>query len=257
MFNITGEKQDFIGEDGLLHCAKCGTPKQFRLLGSTLPVMCSCEEKRYNDEQRALADMQQRVRIDRMRQVCFDEPHLLGWTFAHDDGGGSLMQTARNFAERFAEMPKGLLLYGGLGCGKSYGAASICNYLLDSGISCRMLTTAALIAGYSSAIDKAAFLDDLNRAELLVLDDLGAERSTDYAKEILFEAVDVRYRSGRRLIVTTNFTAEQIKDKGSRTMSRILDMCHPVQCTGADRRRAAAVADAATMNELLGIGGKP
>lgn len=79
------------------------------------------------------------------------------------------------------------------------------------------------------------------QADLMILDDLGAERSTEYAIEQLYAIVDQRYRSGKPLIVTTNMTLEQLKNGPElgrrRIYERVLEMC-PYRCrfTGPNRR---------------------
>ena len=81
----------------------------------------------------------------------------------------------------------------------------------------------------------------VSEPDLLVLDDLGAERSTEYAIEQLYAIVDQRYRSGKPLIVTTNMTLEQLKNGPElgrrRIYERVLEMC-PYRCqfTGPNRR---------------------
>jgi len=68
-------------------------------------------------------------------------------------------------------------------------------------------------------IDKSKYINNLNRKELLIIDDFGMERDTDFAAEHIFNIIDGRYRSGKPLIITTNLNIsaltnpETIKDK--------------------------------------------
>ena len=88
---------------------------------------------------------------------------------------------------------------------------------------------------------KQKFIDSLNRYTLLIIDDLGAERKSEFMQEQVFNIIDARYRSGLPFIITTNLTADEIKkpqDVGySRIYDRILERCFPVEVTGASRRR--------------------
>ena len=77
-------------------------------------------------------------------------------------------------------------------------------------------------------------------AELLILDDFGVERGTEFSKEQTFNLIDQRSRSIKPLIVTTNLSVYDLcraKDMAAeRIYSRILEMCIPVLFDGQDRR---------------------
>ena len=76
--------------------------------------------------------------------------------------------------------------------------------------------------------------------ELLILDDLGTERNSEYALGIVFSVIDRRYRSGRPLIVTTNLPIKQLKEETNiekkRIYDRILEMCVPLYVGGSSYR---------------------
>ena len=79
-------------------------------------------------------------------------------------------------------------------------------------------------------------VDRLCRYPLLIIDDFGMERSTEYALEQLYCIVDSRYRSRKPLIVTTNLTLDEIRHPQDTTHARIydrlLEMCIPISCIG-------------------------
>jgi DNA replication protein DnaC len=104
---------------------------------------------------------------------------------------------------------------------------------------------------------KQEYLDSLNRFPLLILDDLGAERKSEYMNEIVFNLIDSRYRAKLPLIVTTNLTSEELKNPADitnrRTYSRLLEMCIPLEVKGEDRRREKLKDSFKEMKELLGI----
>ena len=87
-------------------------------------------------------------------------------------------------------------------------------------------------------------LKELLKPDLLILDDLGAERSTSFGKEQVFDVVNKRTLSGRPLVVTTNIpltvmqTAEDIQDR--RIFDRVLEKCVPIAFTGDSFRKANA-----------------
>ena len=77
------------------------------------------------------------------------------------------------------------------------------------------------------------FFRRLTSVDLLHIDDLGAEKRSDWVLEQLYAIVDERYASNRSIVVTTNLDHEQLKEQiGERTVSRLAQMCE----TAADAR---------------------
>ena len=152
-----------------------------------------------------------------------------------------MMNYVNNFTE-FKKDGKGLLLHGTVGTGKTYFAACIANRLVEQGYSVLMTNFTRLSNQIQGMFEgKQKFIDSLNRYTLLIIDDLGVERNTEYMQEMVYSIVDSRYRSGLPFIITTNLTADEIKkpqDVGySRIYDRILERCHPVEVSGVSRRR--------------------
>ena len=105
--------------------------------------------------------------------------------------------------------------------------------------------------------DKIEYIRLLDRYELLIIDDLGVERSSEYALENIFSVIDWRYRSGRPLIITTNLPLVQLKQETKiekkRIYDRILERCIPVKIDGVSRREAMANDNMQTMKNILKI----
>jgi DNA replication protein DnaC len=187
---------------------------------------------------------------------------MADWTFENSDNANEKIMTAmRNYAanfEEFYKQGKGLLLYGPVGTGKTFAAACIANALIDKGYP-TLLTSFSRIADtvWGMGDGKQDYYDSFNRFPLLILDDLAAERKTEYMQEIVFKVVDSRSRAGLPTIITTNLTAEQIKNPADlayqRTFSRLLEMCLPVKVEGKDRRAEKLKADYKPMADLLGL----
>lgn len=252
-------------KDGLLYCGKCHTPKEFRgkFLGmvKVVPCLCRCRsEKLAAEEQQRKAEKRQ-ARIKQHRRASFLESDMQHWNFAADDGADPrIMRAAKNYVgnfTQFRERGKGLLLYAGVGTGKTFAAACIANALIDSGRTCLMTNFARVLNTLWSIEEKQAYIDSFNQFDLLVLDDLGAERRSEYAQEQVFNVIDARYRAKLPMIITTNLSIDEIKKPdsigNSRIYDRVLEMCHPVEVTGKSRRRQKVAADFRSMNELLGL----
>ena len=84
----------------------------------------------------------------------------------------------------------------------------------------------------------------LCRYSLLILDDFGMERGTDYGLEQVYNVIDSRYRSGKPLIVTTNLSLDELQHPQdtphARIYDRLLEMCAPILFTGTNFRRQTA-----------------
>ena len=260
--SIKAQQGDYLGEDGLLYCHKCNTPKQCRvtILGVERTPMCLCKceiEKREQEEaERKRIEFQKRVK--EMRIKAFPEAEMQKWDFAHDDGeSGQIVTIAKRYVENFDKMlkdGKGLLMFGTVGNGKTFAAACIVNSLIDKGFPCAMRKFSEIA---QDIFDGKLNPHDLNRYALLVLDDLMAERKTEYMQEIVFNVIDSRNRAKLPTIVTSNLTAEAIKNPDDiayqRIFSRLLEMCVPIEVKGEDRRRKILKDSFSEYSELLGI----
>lgn len=95
----------------------------------------------------------------------------------------------------------------------------------------------------------------MNSASLVILDDLGAERNTDYALEIVYNVIDSRYRSRKPMIITTNLTLSEMQNppdiRYSRIYDRIFEVCYPVEFTGKSLRMKEAASRFDDMKSLL------
>lgn len=249
---------DYIGSDGLLYCGQCNTRKERKITWfdgkqKKVPIMCKCradEERLKKERMQKEEEMRsiQRIRIssmidDTFRTACFVN-------FQIRNGNERHLKIAKKYCIEFSKMyeqNQGLLFWGTVGTGKSYTAACIANYLLEENTSV-VMTSFVRILQEMQGFDREreeAFINKLNRVKLLIIDDLGAERSTDYALEKVYGIIDNRYRAKKPLILTTNLTLWQMQDatdiRYARIYDRIFEMCYPVEFSGVSwRKREAA-----------------
>lgn len=262
------EEGDYLNEDGLLMCGKCHTPKQCRFIATwdgkeKKPyTLCDCARALRDAEEQARQAQNLRIEVNRLRKLGFPDSEMADWTFAHDDGTDpKTTSIAHKYVDNFPEMKKrgkGLLLYGPVGTGKTHAAACIANELINQGRPCLVTNFARITNTLQGMFEgKQRYLDDFNRLDLLVIDDLAAERDTSYMNEMIFNIIDSRYRSGKPLIVTSNLTQTELTAPGSvdkeRIYSRLLEMCVPVEVKGADRRERKLRDDSVDMKRLLGL----
>ena len=206
-------KDEYLGADGLIHCRHCDGARQMQveLFGKQDTVFCLCrcqtEARDREDEEYHL-----RARMTEIRQMKADglqDAALRQYTFANDLGYQPEIAKLRAYVEQIPEMLKsgaGLLLWGGVGTGKTFLAACVANALLDRSIPVLMPVAGELLNKLMGIYpsERNDFLKSLNAYSLLILDDFGMEHSSEFAMSQMFNIVDGRYRTGKPLIVTTN-----------------------------------------------------
>ena len=250
--NILKDDEYIDPEDGLIHCGVCcerrqTVVKRFRHTGYFIPrCPCSCqiEEERQRKEQQAQRERMERIK--RRRAHGLRDKSLHAYTFDHDNGSNPVMEKSRAYVHNWKEAYRnntGLLLFGDVGTGKSFFAGCIANALLDQDVPV-LITSFPTILNQLTGVypeERVDFINSLNDYDLLIIDDLGVERSTEFAMEQMFEVIDKRYRSGKPMIITTNLTLEQLRNPPdlahARIYERILERCAPILFSGENFRK--------------------
>lgn len=259
---------EYIGADGLIYCKDCGGPRQ-TVITPPFPgarpraVRCACScmgKEKEREKERARQE-----EIARRRRVCFHNAiSMESWTFENDTGKKpELSKAAAHYAEQFKQHYKsgsGLLFWGPVGTGKSYISACIANAVLKKGYTARMTNFEEVARDMQSTWEKQAYIDNLLDFDLLVLDDLGAERQSEFMQGLVFSLIDARYRSGRPMIITTNLTSDELTKtagvKYSRIYDRVLERCTPIKVDGYNYRRQSAAETWPEMRRQLGMEAK-
>ena len=143
-----------------------------------------------------------------------------------------------------------------MGTGKSYLAGCIANALMEKEIPVHMTNFALILNDLAASFEgRNEYISRLCRYPLLILDDFGMERGTEYGLEQVFNVIDSRYRSGKPLIVTTNLTLDDLHNPEdtahSRIYDRLLSMCVPVRFTGDNFRQETAKRKMESMKKLI------
>ena len=93
---------------------------------------------------------------------------------------------------------------------------------------------------YASA-DKNTYIETICSYDLLIIDDLGSERSSSYMMENVFQVIDRRVCSGKPMIITTNLTVQEMRETQNldekRIYDRVLEYCQPICVKGENYRR--------------------
>lgn len=260
------QETEYLAADGLLRCKICGGPRQTVITppfegAKPRTVRCWCKCPTEYDKMRQQENL---WKMEIYRESCFsDMSKFRGWTFAKDDGRRpELIQAAREYAEHFPQYlkeGKGLLLYGEVDGGKSVAAACIANEIIKKGYRPKMTSLSIEADNIWAAEDKAAYIRSLCSYDLLILDDLGVERKTEYMQEMVYKIINARYSQGGPMIITTNLTREELGKPAEieykRIYGRILENCLAIHVEGAGRRMQAAAINKNEMRKQLGIGG--
>jgi DNA replication protein DnaC len=173
-------------------------------------------------------------------------------TFQHEmDTQREAYRRARAFVDAFPIVDKGLVLYGPHGVGKTHLAAGMLKAAIRTkGARGYFFETRELLRlvrdTYNRSVEETEMevLAPVLHADLLVLDDLGAERTSDWVQETLGLVVNTRYNARRPTIFTSNLidSADNTDPRtfvcqlGARTRSRLLEMCDWVEMRGIDAR---------------------
>ena len=253
----------YLDDDGLIYCEKCHTPVQCRITlegkERSMPCVCKCQKEEWERQEQRMKEEEQMLNVRRLKAAGIQERHLQDWTFTTATDTPSI-QMAKRYVENWKKVKAenlGLLLWGDVGTGKSFLAACIANALLEKGIPVLMTNFSKILnqMGAMYSDERYRYIASFNRFSLLIIDDLGIERNTEYALEQVYAVVDERYKAGLPLIITTNLTISQIRnpeDVGhARIYSRLLEMCTPVHVPGTDRRTAIGKSKQDLIKEVL------
>lgn len=258
---------DTVDENGFLICGKCRTPKQknVEFCGEMrkVPVLCKCGEAEVQEEKNRKAKMEMEMEVDKLKKASLMDEKFRESTFAsyqQNKHNARNFRLCKRYADGFDEMlakNQGLLMYGDVGTGKSFAAACIGNQLLASCTSVVMTSFVVLLGlgqGFNGE-NEDKYIWRLNRAKLLIIDDLGAERSTDYALEKVYKVIDSRCRTNLPMILTTNLTLAEMQSatdtRYKRIYDRILEVCYPMEFSGTSWRERNAFNRFETMRDFL------
>ena len=169
-----------------------------------------------------------------------------GMTFENDRFPDSPQSVyCRKYADGFDVFLRenvGIVLHGPVGTGKTFLASCICNRVIEKGFSA-LFFNLGQVAQKSVSIketEREAAKEAIMEPDLIVLDDLGVERRSEYMDEAIYTVVNTRYMANKPVIFTTNRRTSDFEDpkdeRQKRIFSRIVGMCDFVPVEGKDMR---------------------
>ncbi|HEY9408471.1 MAG TPA: ATP-binding protein [Jiangellaceae bacterium] len=173
-----------------------------------------------------------------------DNPDVLQWT-AELKANALKRQKASGAPVASVNRGRSLLLLGPTGTGKTFQAYGAIRELAVTGVAARWVVTTApdMYAALRPrhGVDSEAEFRRYCSAAVLLVDDLGASKVTEFTEEVNFRLVDHRYKHHLPTLFTSNALPKELNDKlGARVTSRLREMCQNIPVLGQDRRRGAA-----------------
>lgn len=243
-------------------CPTCGEDRETWVI--TTPPLgywarrdCLCWRNWHQSRDEQVDRVQAQHKAMRMKRDGFGgdkdvKRRLWDTTFERDDDAYSDASIAsRHYAEHYLDHLKygrGMLFCGEIGTGKTFYATCIANAVSDAGASFFFGTFGDIEQKLKMSYDPQSYLRYICKTDFLILDDFGRERQTSYGTEMLQSLIDIRYNTGKPIIVTTNFSYDYmesaVKDEigdydRQRMFDRILDMCDfVVEMKGDSKRRS-------------------
>ena len=203
-----------------------------------------CECRKRNNQAKLL----EASRIPRRYQKCSLA------NYKPVSGNGSQMKAHRyayQLAHQYPNVERGLLLMGTVGVGKTHLSVAILQGLIEKGVGCLFYEFGSLLKEIQDSYNPVSQTSELRvlspvyQAEVLVLDELGASKPTDWVRDTMMQIINQRYNNKRLTVFTTNYldarrtpTEETLEDRiGVRLRSRLYEMCKTVVVEGEDYRR--------------------
>lgn len=258
-FNMTSEPEP-------LECEFCGKRLPYRPFGNPItklfwrwmdPVPCDCADEQARQDllkQEAEEVERRKEAAERMKRIdkLFDISKMgrrfkdrIFENFKTDKTNEIAFNKAFAYAENFKEHKRngeGLLLVGTVGTGKTHLAASIAHYLITNLTPVIFGNVTTLLGRiretYSGEGSEHEIMDSLLKTDLLIIDDLGKEQTTDWVLEKLYSIINARYEDYKPIIATTNLNPKDLEKKiGEAAFSRLVEMCQGIKMDGSDFRK--------------------
>jgi len=181
----------------------------------------------------------------RFRGVSFDRPPV---TLIEPTVVGEVRRYVSDIHARL-DAGRGVWLMGDVGTGKTTLAMLISKHALEAGRSVAIYSLPRLLSELRKTFEESSdlsylqLLDSLASVDLLHIDDVGAEKSSEWVIEQLYAIVNTRYEEEKAIVLTTNLDEASLREQiTERTVSRLVEMCgDPLPLFGEDQRREVQV----------------
>lgn len=232
---VAGEQETVITEA----CSKCHDTGMEVVAGKGARI-CDCRKRRQQSGQIAAVRLPKR----------YDGFHFSNYKPQNESQTAALM-SAMDVAMKYPNIERGIVLMGSVGVGKTHLAVSILKGLTERGFGCLFYEFGTLLKEIQDSYNPHTLTSELSvlspvlTTDILVLDELGASKPTDWVRDTMAHVINTRYNDRKLTIFTTNYlddrrssVEETLEDRiGTRLRSRLFEMCRTVMMDGRDFRR--------------------
>lgn len=201
---------------------------------------CSCQRTA------AAAGNFDKAKLPRRYSSCHFNSYV-----SNNDSQRIALNYAISFVKDFPAIDRGILFTGPVGVGKTHLAVSILKGLSEHGFNCLFYEFGTLLKEIQDSYNantktsELAVLTPVLNVDVLVLDELGASKPTDWVRDTMAHIINTRYNETKATIFTTNYPDERQSDRdetledriGIRLRSRLYEMCKTIELKGSDFRR--------------------
>lgn len=233
--------------DGVIYCKKCKTARSisFAEFGKSVRVMCDCQSEEWlrNEENQKRMKLVEEYKkliassflMKRFKDLDFESLDLGG----ADKSFLELKKRCEDYVENWEQVSEngfGFYIYGDSGVGKTALTVCLGKKLITQGIKVMFTSFVDFIKriqgtyGAGSGATESDIVQEFVNVPLLIIDDLGAERLTDFQQETIYYLIDTRYKKMLPTIFTSNYSVNSLVDYGlaKRTVDRINEMATAV-----------------------------
>lgn len=246
------------------HCGDLVPPMEVEVLGRTRWVqpVCKCEADIRKEEIVKYQNVQREREVrelfsisdlgERFQSSTFDN-------FTMRTGAEKALKIAQHYSENFDDFGyESILLWGVPGNGKSHLAAAVHNQLREKGKVVVFISMPDLLKkikatfGQGKTESEEQILKALKICDLLIIDDIGAEKTSEWVEEIIFLIIDNRYRRKKPIMATSNLEPKELSGKiGNRAYDRMLEISQPIENKATSYRRELAKGRRSKFDHLL------